>query len=209
MSLSWARSSAGLAAVLLTVGALAGPPRSGIVSTHAASQVPLPRASEAVHRPPRPAFASTPTPTPALPSPARAVPAAQPRPLPPPPAPPRSLPGSGQQRLVNLDRAQAGLPPLAWNACLAAVALQNALRMAAQGYVSHANGVTLDLGCRLGSAAGENVGYLSSGINDVEMNALFMASPGHRANILGPYHYLGAAWAVAASGSAFIAVEFG
>ncbi len=81
--------------------------------------------------------------------------------------------------------------------------------MAAQGYISHANGVTLDLGCRLGSQAGENIGYLSSGINDVEMNAMFMASAEHRANILGPYHYVATVWVVAANGYAYIAVEFG
>ncbi|HYS40078.1 MAG TPA: CAP domain-containing protein, partial [Pseudonocardiaceae bacterium] len=116
------------------------------------------------------------------------------------PAPPRApqlVVASTQQRLINQDRASAGLPPLAWNSCLAAIATQNALRMATQGYISHANGVTLDLGCHVGSRAGENIGYLSAGINDVEMNAMFMASAEHRANILGPYHYVATAWVVA------------
>lgn len=80
--------------------------------------------------------------------------------------------------------------------------------MAAAGYISHTNGPTLDLGCHLGLSAGENVGYISNGINDAEINAMFMASPEHRANILGPYHYVGVAWVVAPSGAAFIAVEF-
>lgn len=80
--------------------------------------------------------------------------------------------------------------------------------MAAQGYISHTNGVVLDLGCHLGSHAGENVGYLSSGINDGAMNSMFMASAEHRANILGPYRYVGVAWVVTPNGSAFIAVEF-
>src|SRR6266852_4976517 len=69
------------------------------------------------------------------------------------PAPPRAaqlVVASTQQRLINQDRANVGLPPLTWNSCLAAIAMQNAVRMAAQGYISHANGVTLDLGCRLG-----------------------------------------------------------
>jgi len=128
------------------------------------------------------------------------------------PAPPRApqlVVASTQQRLINQDRASAGLPPLAWNSCLAAIATQNALRMATQGYISHANGVTLDLGCHVGSRAGENIGYLSAGINDVEMNAMFMASAEHRANILGPYHYVATAWVVAPNGYAYIAVEFG
>lgn len=111
--------------------------------------------------------------------------------------------------MINQDRAAAGLPPLSWSACLAAIAVQNAARMAAQGFISHANGTTLDLGCRLGSRAGENVGYISNGINDAEMNSLFMASPEHRANILGPYRYVGVAWVVASNGGAYIAVEFG
>jgi len=81
--------------------------------------------------------------------------------------------------------------------------------MAAQGFISHTNGPTLDLGCHIGSRAGENVGYLSSGINDVKMNAMFMASAAHRANILGAYHYVGVAWVVAPNGTAYIAVEFG
>ena len=116
--------------------------------------------------------------------------------------------GGGQLALINQDRVAAGLSPLLANGCLAAIAAQNAARMAAAGYISHANGTSLDLGCHLGLRAGENVGYLSNGINDAEMNAMFMASPAHRANILGPYRYVGVAWVVAGSGAAFIAVEF-
>ena len=121
---------------------------------------------------------------------------------------PTPIISSTQQSLINQDRARAGLPPLTWSPCLAAIAGQNAVRMAAQGYISHTNGVTLDLGCHLSSRSGENIGYLSGGINDVLMNTLFMNSPEHRANILGPFHYVGTAWAVAANGYADIAVEF-
>jgi uncharacterized protein YkwD len=38
---------------------------------------------------------------------------------------------------------------------------------------------------------------------------MFMASPEHHANIMGPYHYVGTAWAIAPNGTAYIAVEFG
>src|SRR5438093_9340973 len=123
-------------------------------------------------------------------------------------APPRVAVGTGQWGLIIQDRAAAGLPALRWNACLAAIAAQNAARMAAQGFISHTNGPTLDLGCHLGSRAGENVGYLSNGINDVKLNAMFMASSGHRAHILGPYQYVSVAWMVAPNGAAYIAVEF-
>jgi uncharacterized protein YkwD len=37
---------------------------------------------------------------------------------------------------------------------------------------------------------------------------MFLASPGHRANIMGPYRYVGTSWVVARNGYAYIAVEF-
>jgi len=116
---------------------------------------------------------------------------------------------SAQQALINQDRAAAGLPPLRWSSCLASVARSNAARIAKQGYLSHTNGPTVDLGCHLGNHAGENIGYWSGGINDTKLNSMFMASPEHRANIMGRYyHYVGTAWVVAPNGTAYIAVEF-
>ncbi len=119
--------------------------------------------------------------------------------------------GSYQQSLINRDRAAAGLGPLTWNSCLARVAVANAVRLSRQGWVQpyHTNGTSLDLGCHLGRQAGENVGYWSGGINDGQLNTMFMKSPDHRANIMGPYHYVATAWALAPNGAAYIAVEFG
>jgi uncharacterized protein YkwD len=97
---------------------------------------------------------------------------------------------------------------LTWSGCLYNVAASNASRMAAQGAISHANGPNVDLTCGLGHQAGENVGYWSAGINDGQLNTMFMNSAGHRANILGPYHYVGTAWVVAPNGYGYIAVEF-
>ena len=142
--------------------------------------------------------------------------AAAPQPVAPPPAPapaPRPAPpaivvGSTQQALINSDRAGAGLGALNWSSCLAGIAYQNALRMANQGYISHTNGPSADLGCGLGNQAGENVGYWSAGINDYQLNTMFMNSPDHRANIMGPYRHVGTAWVVAKNGYAYIAVEF-
>lgn len=116
--------------------------------------------------------------------------------------------GSTQQLLINRDRAAAGRAPLTWSGCLATVAVANARRMVAQGYISHTNGPWQDLGCRLGAQAGENVGWWSAGVDDAQLNAMFMASADHRANIMGPYHYVATAWAVAPNGYAYIAVEF-
>jgi len=80
--------------------------------------------------------------------------------------------------------------------------------MAAADAISHAGGVNSDLACGLGSQSGENVGWWSGGINDPQLNTMFMNSPGHWANIMGPYHYVGTAWVVARNGHAYIAVEF-
>lgn len=128
------------------------------------------------------------------------------------PAPPRAgtrlVIGSYQQQLINADRARAGLGPLSWSSCLYAVAVANARRMAAQGYISHTNGAWADYSCGLGVQGGENVGWWSGGIDDAQLNSMFMASADHRANILGPYHFVATSWAVAANGFAYIAVEF-
>jgi uncharacterized protein YkwD len=153
------------------------------------------------HMLPRPSPDPSPTPPP---PPAAAAAPAPARPAP----PPAIVIGSTQQALINQDRAANGLGPLNWNGCLLNVARSNAARMAAQGAISHANGPQVDLTCGLGHQAGENVGYWSAGVNDRQLNTMFMNSPGHRANILGPYHYVATAWVVAANGSGYIAVEF-
>jgi len=149
-------------------------------------------------------------PPPATAAPAPAAPVSAPTAGAPRRAPASVVIGSYQQTLINRDRAAAGLPPLSWSSCLASIAAANAVRLSRQGWVQpyHTNGASLDLGCHLGSHAGENVGYWSGGINDGQMNALFMGSPTHRANILGPYHYVATVWAVAPNGYAYIAEEF-
>ena len=116
-----------------------------------------------------------------------------------------------QQILINQDRASNGtLPPLAWSPCLANIALANAQRVAAQGYLSHTNGPTLDLGCD-GSYThgGENLAYTSAGIDDAQVNTMFMNSAPHRANILGTnYRFVGTAWVLLPNGYGYIAEEF-
>lgn len=152
---------------------------------------------------------ATPTPAPpAAPTPASHVVATAAR-VTKPASPAHVALGSGQWGLINQDRAAAGLAPLQWSDCLANVAAGQAARMAAQGYISHANGRILDLGCHLGTQAGENIGYQGGGINDAAMNAWFMGDAPHRANILGPYHDVGVAWVTAPNGTAYLAVEFG
>ena len=154
------------------------------------------------------ALTTTPSPTPAAARPP-ALKATRPTVRPAPVAPAHASLGTGQWGLINQDRAAAGLAPLQWSDCLANVATGQAQRMAAQGYISHANGRVLDLGCHLGSRTGENIGYVGGGPNDAMMNSWFMGDAPHRANILGPYHYVGVAWVIAGNGTAYLAVEFG
>jgi uncharacterized protein YkwD len=158
---------------------------------------------------PRPTPDPSPTPPPPPPA-AVAAPAAPARPAPaaPRPAAPAIVIGSTQQALINQDRARSGLGPLTWSSCLAGVARSNAARIAAQGSLTHTNGPSLDLNCGLGHQAGENIGYWSAGINEGQLNTMFMNSAEHRANILGPYRYVASVWVVAANGYGYIAVEF-
>ncbi|TMG67181.1 MAG: CAP domain-containing protein [Chloroflexi bacterium] len=153
---------------------------------------------------------------PAVPDPPHKILPPSPSPDPPPPPPPPApapparaaiVVGSTQQALINQDRAAYGLGPLTWSNCLYSVAVSNARRVAAQGSLSHTNGPSVDLTCGLGRQAGENVGWWSGGINDAKINGLFMASPEHKANILGPYRYVATAWVAGANGG-YVAVEF-
>jgi uncharacterized protein YkwD len=118
--------------------------------------------------------------------------------------------GSTQQALINRDRAAHGLRPLSWSSCLASIAYSNAVRISKQGTnITHANGPSRDLGCGLGYHAGENIGWWSGGINDSQLNTMFMNSPDHRANILSPYyHYVATSWVRGSNGYGYIAVEF-
>lgn len=147
-------------------------------------------------------------PSPPSPSPPTAMPPAAPAPAPASAPPPAVGVSSKQQALINQDRAANGLGPLTWNGCLYNVAVSNARRIAAQGYLSHTNGPQQDLGCGLGHQAGENIGYWTGGVNDSQLNTMFMNSPEHRANILGPYRYVATTWVVAPNGYGYVAVEF-
>ena len=155
--------------------------------------------------PPTPSPSPSPTAAPTAPP---AAPAAPPQVTTRAPSRPALVINSTQQSLINQDRAARGLGPLTWSSCLYNVAVSNAKRIAAQGYLSHTSGPQVDLGCGLGHQAGENVGDWSQGINDRQLNTMFINSADHRANILGPYHYVATAWVVASNGYGFIAVEF-
>lgn len=153
--------------------------------------------------------ATTPNPAPAK----SGAPSASPPKKSPPataPARPSVVVRSTQQALINQDRARYHLGALTWSTCLYNVARYEAAHLATPGVTfKHYDGVSRDLTCHLGRQVGENIGWTSGGINDTKLNGMFMASSGHRANILGPYHYVATAWVVRSDGTAFIAVEFG
>jgi hypothetical protein len=92
--------------------------------------------------------------------------------------------------LTNAERTSQGLAPLSWNATLSQAAWLKAQDMCTQGYWAHTapNGATgwtfmTQAGYKY-TVAGENLArdYAS----DSETVAAWMASPGHRANILKP-----------------------
>jgi uncharacterized protein YkwD len=198
--------------------------RDGTVALAAAPQAPAPPAAGE----PRAAAAATPVAAPqrAAPAPAStsngahpAVSASAQRPAaastprssqPAPTAPPAAAAAaSRQQELTNQARASAGLAPLQWNSCLAGVAQLHSREMALAGHIYHGDGVQRDLQCGLGSnRSGENVGMTSPGIDENRIFAGFMGSAGHKANILGPYRYIGTAWITGSDGAGYVSVEF-
>ena len=100
---------------------------------------------------------------------------------------------ANQQKMVdqiNASRSQAGRPTVVGNAQAMDKAQRWAAHMAATGVIEHTGG-----GSRLSTdglprwcAVGENVGSATS---TASLHDRFLASPAHRANILGPYDHVG------------------
>src|SRR5690349_19705802 len=114
MSLRLLYKLAAVVAILaLAASAAEATPRTTSAIARSDTALPPVPLSQASHRPPR---LATPSPVP-VPSSTVAIPVAQPAP----PPPPRVAIGSGQWSLINQDRAAAGLAPLRWSGCLAAI----------------------------------------------------------------------------------------
>jgi uncharacterized protein YkwD len=152
-----------------------------------------------------PAVEATPPPV------VEAPPATEPPPPPPAPTPAPSADVDTAAEAMLLDdhnrhRAEAGLPPLVRNGCLDQVARDWARQMASSGTMRHNPdlGAAIDR-CIAYTAAGENVGY---GPDVAVLAARFWESPGHRANIVGSYQYVGIGIVVGADGTRWAAVEF-
>ncbi len=115
-------------------------------------------------------------------------------------------------QLVNAERQRNGLAPTTWHAQVAAAALAHSTDMAARGVMSHTGSDGSNAGDRLRRAGfewtawGENV---AAGFTDgaAVFNA-WMASPGHRRQILGNFTYLGVAAVASADGTPYWTLDF-
>ena len=85
--------------------------------------------------------------------------------------------------LTNQARTSRGLRPLLKSGCATTIAGSYAYRLAVLGRLVH-NSMTRVAGTCGASAAGENIAYGT--VSADKMFAMWMASPGHRANILRP-----------------------
>lgn len=143
----------------------------------------------------------------------RPGPVPPPVPTPPPTPPPASdIPGE-LLAAHNRERAAAGLAPLALEPRLQRAAQGHADHMAEVGKMAHQGIGDGDLSDRIAasgyraSRAGENVAW-----NQRDVPAVMFAwtnSPGHRANILGPYRDAGLAVAYGTKGDPYWCSLFG
>lgn len=90
---------------------------------------------------------------------------------------------------INDERAAVGLAPLSVDSGLRAHARNHSAEMAASGGIYHSSSDELVAAAGTGwTKVGENVG---KGGSVGALHDAFMASPGHKANILGEYNYAG------------------
>ncbi len=121
----------------------------------------------------------------------------------PPPEPAHPSPAAAEElarQLLAGERRRFGLPPLAWDPALVAVAREHSRELAAEGRIAHVSERTGSVADRLQAAgyrarsASENLAQATT-VRDAH-DAL-MRSPGHRAAILDPYMTdvgIGLAW---------------
>jgi uncharacterized protein YkwD len=174
-----------------TSAPLTSTPSTEPASTSATPATPVPATSTTTTPSTRRTATSTRTPTTTTTTPSRSTPrpsstsAATPSTTPsPPPSTTSTDTYEGQiLALVNAERADAGLPALAAQACPDEFAEPWSPHMAAEGGLSHQSLSPVLSRCGAHAAA-ENVGMNSSS-SPASMVAAFMNSPGHRANILG------------------------
>lgn len=106
---------------------------------------------------------------------------------------------------TNRERSKVGRPRLALKSDLTTIARRHSRRMAADGTIYHNN----NLGNEISGhwwAAGENVGM---GPDCQSIQDAFMASPGHRANVIDrDYNQVGVGVAYDDEGTIYVTVDF-
>lgn len=108
--------------------------------------------------------------------------------------------------LVNAHRANAGLPALVWSDALTQAAYVRAMECAQLFSHTRPNG-TAWWTVNSTIMYGENLSFNYFNCNSVV--AAWMASPTHKANILGPFRTMGVAGYQAPNGNVYFAQEFG
>jgi uncharacterized protein YkwD len=128
-----------------------------------------------------------------------------------PPARPFRSPGveSDVVPLTNQDRNAAGLASLTRNSCLDAVASGYAEQLARSGVLGHNAGAGAAVTeCRPGAAWGDNVGTAAP-CSAALLEETWMASPGHRHNILtGEFRSIGVGAWTDTAGACWVQVLF-
>jgi hypothetical protein len=120
----------------------------------------------------------------------------------------QTSPAATSRSLLNSARASAGLKPLGDDSRLDAIAQAQAQRMADRDAIYHNPNLKSDADAAgvNWETIGENVGV---GPDASSVHQAFMASPGHRQNILyGDYTVVGIGYAVGKDGSVFIAQDY-
>ncbi len=108
--------------------------------------------------------------------------------------------------LVNAERAAAGLPALRRSSCATGFAVTWSRRMASTGDFAHQSLTPLMRDCAA-RGAGENIAYGAS--TPERVMQMWMASPGHRANILrSSYTHLGVGAATSSTGVVYVTQDF-
>lgn len=92
---------------------------------------------------------------------------------------------SDLESLINTERMTHGLPTLEPDPRLARLAQSWAEAMQQSGTLSHGDFAARFTDSMVGHAGAENIAY--GAMTEQQCVALWMGSPGHRANILGPY----------------------
>jgi uncharacterized protein YkwD len=130
--------------------------------------------------------------------------------------PPQSGPNTADARaiveLINAERARVGLAPVAWHDQVAAAAMAHSIDQAAMNRMSHTGSDGSNAGDRLTRAGfvwrawGENV---AAGFTSVQsVFDAWMASPGHKAQILGDYVDTGMGASASSSGTVYWTLDF-